>query len=83
MSLCKHCRGDGLVFIRYTDEPGYDLAACRCEKGQWWRTKHQLRAKAATLVPKPQRCGRLEEFYADVDLQTLTTVYEAFEPRTA
>lgn len=79
MSLCRLCRGDGLVFIRYTADSGYGLAACTCEKGQWWRTKHQLRAKAASLSPPPVEFGRLEEFYTEAELRVLTTKYEHYD----
>lgn len=80
MSRCRHCRNDGLVFIRYRESPGYDLAACVCERGQWWRTKHQLRAKAAMLQPPPTTIGRLEEFFTEAELRVLVTTYEQWSP---
>lgn len=80
MSRCRHCRGDGLVFLRYRESPGYDLASCVCPQGKWWRTKHQLRAKAASLKPSPVQIGRLEEFYTEDELRVLVTVYEQFDP---
>lgn len=80
MSLCRHCRGDGLVFIRYTEDEGYGLAACVCDKGKWWRIKYQLRAKAASLVPNPVEYGRLEEFFTAEQLRVLVTTYEVFDP---
>lgn len=81
MSRCNYCRNDGLVFIRYQESPGYDLAACLCDKGQWYRQKYQLKAKAATLQPKPQQIGRLEEFYTEAELRVLVTKHE-FHPLT-
>lgn len=82
---CKWCRGDGLIFVydRFDDgiASGYHLAACSCPKGQWWRTKHQLKAKAATLDPKPLSIGRLEEYFSAAELKTLTTTYDWFDPR--
>lgn len=83
MSRCKHCRGSGLVFIRYTTEPNYDLAACTCQAGQRWRAKFQLRAQAALLVPPPTRIGRLEEFFTEAELATLATRFEMHDPSQA
>lgn len=74
MSRCKWCRGDGLVFLRYRESPGYDVAACQCAKGEWWRQKWQLRAWASVQQPKPDQIGRLEEFFTEDELRTLTTV---------
>lgn len=68
------------MFIRYREADGYDLAACQCDRGQWWRTKHQLRAKAATLRPPPTSIGRLEEFFGEHELRALETTYEQFDP---
>jgi hypothetical protein len=69
------------VFIRYTQAPGYSLAACNCDKGKWWRTKRQLEARAATLTPKPVDYGRLEEYYTDAELRVLVTKYEVHDPK--
>lgn len=80
MNRCNWCRGDGLVFIWYRGVDRYDLAACQCDRGQWWRTKHQLRAKAATLQPSPATIGRLEEFFSENELRVLETTYEQFDP---
>jgi hypothetical protein len=80
MSRCRWCRKSGLVFIRYPDGPGYDLAACVCAQGQWYRTPWVLRAYAATQVPPPNEIGRLEEFFTADELHTLTTVEEAYVP---
>lgn len=68
------------MFIRYREAEGYDLAACACTRGQWWRTKHQLRAKAATLQPTPTTIGRLEEFFSEQELRVLTTRHEIYDP---
>lgn len=68
MSRCNYCRGDGLVFLRYTESPGYDLASCVCQAGKWYRTKWTLRAFAAQQDPKPVEIGRLEEWFNPEDL---------------
>lgn len=70
---CSWCRGDGLVFIRYRESPGYDVAVCLCPKGEWWKKKWQLKAWVALQDPKPVQVGRLEEFYTPQELNVLTT----------
>lgn len=74
MRRCRFCRGDGLVFIRYRESEGYDVASCMCDQGKWWRTPMQLRAFAATQNPKPEQYGRLEEFFTEAELRVLQTV---------
>lgn len=73
MSRCNWCHRDGLVFIRYRESAGYDVAACTCLRGVQWRHAWQLRAWAALQDPKPEQIGRLEEFFTAEELQTLTT----------
>lgn len=76
MSRCNWCRGDGLVFIRYQESPGYDVASCTCPKGLAYRVKWQLRAWASRQIEKPEQIGRLEEFFTQQELNTLTTVVD-------
>jgi len=61
------------VLICYRQEQNYDAAACRCGKGQMWRTKDQLKAWAARQDPKPVRIGRIEDFYTEQALSELVT----------
>lgn len=80
MSRCNWCRGDGLVFIRDVFDdglaPGYCVASCTCGHGQKYRVKWQLRAWASQQNPKPEHIGRLEEFFTQAELNTLTTVID-------
>lgn len=75
MSRCsKHwCHGDGLIFIRYQQSEGYDVAVCPCELGKYWKVKWQLKAWVAKQDPGPEYFGRLEEFFTEAELKTLTT----------
>ena len=69
MSRCKRCRNLGLIRIQYQQEDGYDVAACVCQWGQWYRTKGMLRAWADQQTPPPVHIGRLEEFFTEAELK--------------
>jgi len=71
---CRLCRGQGLVFLKYQTEPGYDVGVCICDEGKWYRTAWQLRAWVAKQDPGPEYFGWLEDFYTPAELKTLVTV---------
>lgn len=62
MNPCSTCNNHGLVKVLYHQAEGYDVAACSCKAGQWWRQKGLLRAWADQQDPPPVQIGRLEEF---------------------
>jgi len=72
---CNLCRGQGLVFLKYQTEPGYDVGVCICEAGKWYRTAWQLRAWVDRQGDHgPEYFGWLEDFYTPAELKTLVTV---------
>ena len=71
MSRCDICHADGLYFAQHADPDGYVVLACQCNRGGRWRVKHQLRAFAAKLEPKPIWFGRLEEFFTADEIAKL------------
>lgn len=72
--ICRLCDDKGIVLICYRHERTYDAAACLCNKGQYWRTKHQLKAWASMRQPKPDRIGGLEDFYEPQAIEELRTL---------
>lgn len=66
--LCKWCGGRGLIAVRYHEEPGYDLAVCKCAIGQRWRNKALLKTWIASRVEKPLAVDRLETFFTENEL---------------
>lgn len=70
---CNLCEGFGLILICYRQDRTYDVAACTCAKGGFWRTREQLKAWADRQNPKPSRIGGLEDFYSARALEELRT----------
>lgn len=77
MSHCDRCCGHGLLVIRYHEEDGYDVAACSCRAGQWWRQKGLLRAWADAQSPSPVQIGRLEEFFTAPELSVAQSALQS------
>lgn len=70
MNRCNWCGGHGLVKICYRDGSAYDLAACQCKAGQWWRQAGMMRAWVEQHQATPEQIGRLEEFFTEAELAT-------------